>query len=174
MKNHIINWGITATAGIVAIIVAGWIVGWRNFWFYFLDLILRGWGFLFSDQTLVFDGWVILVFGVLILFGLLSVIFICVINIQNKNKPKPKTYRKREGIVNNIKWRWEQHEDQVSNLRGFCPKCDLELEFPKLNLYETIVYCERCGIDFPDLPANYSGAIIREIQRQYRAKQNSL
>ena len=168
MKNHIINWGITATAGVVAIIVAGWIAGWYNYLSYFLDLVLGVWWFLFTDHRLVFSGWVILILGVLALFGLLSAIIICVIRIENKKNP----YQKREDVISGIKWRWKQHKDQVSDLQGFCPKCDLELVFNSF-ICETEVCCERCGIDFPGLPENYKGVIIREIQRQYRAEQNS-
>ena len=171
MKNHIITWGITVTGGIAAIIGAGWIAGWHYSWRDFLDLILRGWDFLFSDQTLVFDGWVILVLGILVLFGLLSAVLICLAKMQNKPKPEP--YQKCEGTMYGLKWRWEQHEDQVEKLRGFCPKCDLELEIDDNYYRETEVYCERCKGYLVELPARYERAIIREIQRQYRAKQNS-
>ena len=133
-------------------------------------------------------GWVILVLGLLALFGLIFIGFLLKELLHGKKETAGPAFQNyTEDMVDGIKWRWRWRGNQLTDLTCFCPVCDAQLVHAE-GFSDTRFICERCPSDgsfFTDgsrgrvvgtvMGGNryYAvGAIEREILRRIRTGQH--
>ena len=137
--------------------------------------VLVCWDALMSDYSI--NGWLILIFGLFSIVGLLLVM------VRLYSLLKPQTKREylnyTEDFIYGAKWRWSWNQNRISNLWCYCPSCDAQLIYQE-ELIDTHLICEWCthGQQFPKSTAilrgnwNYArDATKREISRRVRTNE---
>ena len=143
------------------------------------------WGMLQSSHSM--PGWVILVLGLLALFGLIIIVLMLKELLHGKKETAGPAFQNyTEDMLDDVRWRWRWVGNRITDLRCFCPICDSQL-VSSGGFSETSFICERCPADGSLFPAGDRGRIVgtvmgddrhyavgateREIQRRIRTGQ---
>jgi len=124
-------------------------------------------------------GWLILITGILALYGVVTIYF--ALRPQNTLDAGFKKYT--EDIIYEAKWRWVWNNNSIANLLCYCPRCDVQLVYDDSScrsIYEenrTDYICERCNRQVVSsiIGGNNQyavGAVKREIERRVRTREH--
>lgn len=84
-----------------------------------------------------FSGWVVLVFGLFSLFGIVAAFSLLVANFLRPHRSYV------EDMIDGAIWRWSWSKKGITDLWCFCPNCDLQLGYAE-RVRCTDFICERC------------------------------
>ena len=119
------------------------------------------WGMLQSSHSM--PGWVILVLGLLALFGLTIIGLLLEQLLHGKKETAGPTFQKyTEDMLDAVRWRWRWVDNQITDLWCFCPICDAQL-VPEGNFTRTRFICERCPSDGTGFPDRSRGRVVTEV-----------
>ena len=121
------------------------------------------WGMLQSSHSM--PGWVILVLGLLALFGLTIIGLLLKELLHGKKETAGPTFQKyTEDMLDAVRWRWRWVDNRITNLWCFCPICDAQL-VPEGDFTGTRFICERCPADGTVFPHGSRGRVVTEVMR---------
>lgn len=83
------------------------------------------------------SGWVVIVFGLFSLFGIVAVFFVLVASWLRPHRNYV------EDTIDGAIWRWSWSKNGIINLWCFCPDCDAELVYEERGGH-TNFSCEQC------------------------------
>ena len=119
------------------------------------------WGMLQSSHSM--PGWVILVLGLLALFGLTIIGLLLKELLHGKKETAGPTFQKyTEDMLDAVRWRWRWVDNRITNLSCFCPICDAQL-VPERDFTGTRFICERCPADGTGFPHVSRGRVVTEV-----------
>ena len=119
------------------------------------------WGMLQSSHSM--PGWVILVLGLLALFGLIIIVLMLKELLHGKKETAGPAFQNyTEDMLDDMRWRWRWVGNRITDLRCFCPICDAQLVHSG-GFSETRFICERCPADGSLFPAGSRGRIVGTV-----------
>lgn len=119
----------------------------------------------------------------LILFFFAAIGLLAIVRKFSSSPLSPGFLKYRSDCIHGIKWRWQWIGNQISNLWGYCPKCDATLVYEEdFDVYsgaqipQVSFHCENCnGRKIGTVKGhnrNYAlGVIEREILRRIRTNE---
>ena len=146
---------------LIGAVIAAWLleIGWV--WAKVWTGILSGasWGWRLIQSSYVIPGWVVLLLGLLALFGMICVAFYVVLPALRPVRKESQPFLSyTEDMIDGVKWRWiwsrlpGVNQYDIDNLWCFCPNCDAQLVVARGTgpERETLLICERCPSDPSD------------------------
>ena len=118
-------------------------------------------GMLQSSHSM--PGWVILVLGLLALFGPTIIGLLLKELLHGKKETAGPTFQNyTEDMLDAVRWRWRWVGNRITDLWCFCPICDAQL-VAEGGLLETSFICERCSSDETGFPHLSRGRVVTEV-----------
>ena len=119
------------------------------------------WGMLQSSHSM--PGWVILVLGLLALFGPTIIGLLLKELLHGKKETAGPAFQNyTEDILDYMRWRWSWVGNRITDLWCFCPICDSQLVSSE-GFSGTRFICERCPADGSILLAGDRGRIVGTV-----------
>lgn len=123
-------------------------------------------------------GWLLVILYIFAFIGIVSAYRFL------RPKKDPKFIKYTEDFLYEAKWRWSWDGQTISKLKGYCPRCDMELVYddsscrnrnPMYREYKTDFSCENCNkvvakVNGGDLEYALS-AVKRELTRRIRTNE---
>ena len=122
------------------------------------------WAMLYSSHPV--PGGVIVVLGLLALFGLIIIVLmlkeLLYAKSESTESTEPTFRNYTEDMVDGVRWRWRWRGNRIDGLWCFCPVCDAQL-VPDVGFSETSFICERCPSDGTFFPPGSRGRVVATV-----------
>jgi hypothetical protein len=132
--------------------------------------LAHGWTYVAADAMV--PRWLL---GLLILSALATAVWIAIITIARLRASPDAWLSYTEDEFHFVQWRWDLDKEYgVSNIRGFCPACDFELDVDVENTRKglcTTTYrcpCQQISMPFHDNPNGVHDRVKKTVEQRIR------